>query len=173
MCCILLFVIGLCQWAVESAHSAFPGYGSMMYLERQNLRWIHQPPFGDCSLSVPISTSTSVIKSPQVITCALQHLLAKGNEFTVEVGPHEEYNLVVWADDTDNDVAILQAQGRNAPWIPLVLGHPDALEVGQDVVAIGFPGGAPLYNLCLRCQLMMSTLDVFGTRHGVIQMANL
>lgn len=66
------------------------------------------------------------------------HVLA-GTAYSIVTSDGDVYEAAVVGSDTKTDLAVLKAEGVKL--IPAVFGDSDAVQVGQDVVAIGNPAG--------------------------------
>src|SRR3989344_4167053 len=80
------------------------------------------------------------IISPDGYVMTSNHVVADMSaEYTVILDPQHKYPAKVLSRDQINDVAILKIEGKNLPHIPLA--DSDAIELGEEVVAIGNPLG--------------------------------
>ena len=104
---------------------------------------------------------TGAIIGPAGLVVTNHHVIASAHGGEVLLFLHERSERVVDEDfavylkshldkalrarilrvDTENDLALLQLPARALPYPALVLGDSDAVQVGQDVVAIGNPQG--------------------------------
>lgn len=87
--------------------------------------------------------SGSVISSDGLILTN-NHVVAdasgRGAEVTVTTNDGKQYDAEVVATDPQTDIAVIQAKGAEG-LTPITIGDPDALQVGQGVVAVGSPLG--------------------------------
>lgn len=67
------------------------------------------------------------------------HVVREAKEVTVKLNDRREYSAKVLGSDTTTDVAVLRIDAKNLPTVRL--GDPQALEVGDPVLAIGAPYG--------------------------------
>jgi len=69
-----------------------------------------------------------------LVTC--QHVIENASEIEVAIGG-QKYPATVVIEDAEHDLAILRIEARNLPVLPLA--DSDAVELGEEVRAIGFP----------------------------------
>ena len=67
------------------------------------------------------------------------HVVADADGVKVVLYNGEEYTAIIVGSDTKSDVAVLKISASNLT--PAKLGNSDQLEIGEDVIAIGNPGG--------------------------------
>lgn len=67
------------------------------------------------------------------------HVVREAKEVTVKLNDRREFSAKVLGSDTTTDVAVLRIDAKNLPTVRL--GDPQALEVGDPVLAIGAPYG--------------------------------
>ncbi|OGZ66450.1 MAG: hypothetical protein A3C50_00075 [Candidatus Staskawiczbacteria bacterium RIFCSPHIGHO2_02_FULL_43_16] len=87
-----------------------------------------------------VGGGSGFIISPDGYVMTSNHVVADMSaEYTVILDPQHKYPAKVLSRDQINDVAILKIEGKNLPHIPLA--DSDAIELGEEVVAIGNPLG--------------------------------
>src|SRR3989344_880972 len=68
------------------------------------------------------------------------HVVADATaEYTVIISPTEKYAAKVLSRNPINDIAVLKISGKRFPFVPLA--NSDAIELGEEVVAVGNPLG--------------------------------
>jgi serine protease Do len=67
------------------------------------------------------------------------HVVANADEITVTLNDRRQFKARVVGADPETDVAIIQIDGKELPWLPL--GDSDQLRVGDWAIAIGNPLG--------------------------------
>ena len=89
-----------------------------------------------------------------IITCA--HVISDGTKFTVTLDNDKEYDAKMVGSDAQTDIGVLsiQAKGLNVA----EFGDSKDIEVGEDCVAIGCPGGLDFKNSVTKG--IVSALDV-------------
>src|SRR5207244_1068295 len=85
---------------------------------------------------VPKLTATAFVVHPDgyLVTCS--HCVGDGVGFQIAIGDGTYTGKVVAADE-DNDVALVQVEGKGLSALPL--SDSDGLELGEDIRAFGFP----------------------------------
>jgi len=79
------------------------------------------------------------IVSPDGVILTNAHVVDDASKVTVKLTDHREFEARVIGSDAKSDVAVLKIDAQDLPVVRL--GHPEALEVGEWVVAIGSPFG--------------------------------
>ena len=74
-----------------------------------------------------------------------EHVIEKANTITVAMYDGTKYAATLIGYDTSNDIAVLKIDAKGLT--PVTLGNSDALEVGEEVVAIGNPLGELTFSL--------------------------
>ncbi|AGP31304.1 S1C family serine protease [Corynebacterium terpenotabidum] len=82
-----------------------------------------------------ISSDGLILTNNHVVSDA-----GSGASITVTTNDGAQYDATVVATDPQTDIAVIQAVGASG-LTPITIGDPDALQVGQSVVAIGSPLG--------------------------------
>jgi len=94
-----------------------------------------------------------------------------------------EYNITgYYSYDVENDLAVIQVDGKGRLFRPVIIGTPDLLSVGDRVYAIGGPGGDPLtltegiisrfahepinYDIYTIAGMLQSTAFIYGGNSG-------
>ena len=85
------------------------------------------------------SRGSGFIISPDGFVVTNYHVVEKASKLTVTTHSGQSMEATLKGYDADNDVALLKVEGENLPVV--VLGSSDALQVGDQVAAIGNPLG--------------------------------
>jgi S1-C subfamily serine protease/WD40 repeat protein len=93
-------------------------------------------PYSRPQTKIRTASGSGFIVSPDgyLITCA--HVVDDASEVTVAIG-ESKHTAEVKAIDRTRDLAILKIPGSNLPVLPL--GNSDAVELAEDVYALGYP----------------------------------
>lgn len=89
-----------------------------------------------------------------ILTCA--HVIADGSSFTVTLDNDEEYEATMVGYDSQTDIGVLSIEAKGLPIAEF--GDSEDIEVGEDCIAIGCPGGLTFKNSVTRG--IVSALDV-------------
>lgn len=81
---------------------------------------------------------SGVVMDREGLVLTAAHVLDDPNTAHVQVGGHSEMLASVLHRDTENDVAFLQVSPSES-LIPMVMGKSDKLEIGDQLVAYGYP----------------------------------
>ena len=84
---------------------------------------------------------SGVIVSADGVVVTNNHVIEGADEVRVALTDRREYEAEIVLRDPRTDLAVLRVEGSDAPLPFLALGDPDALEVGDLVLAIGNPFG--------------------------------
>lgn len=93
--------------------------------------------YSDAEHTSLMGTGSGVVFSDKGYIVTNAHVLA-GEYYSVITWDEEEYEAQVVGSDTKTDLAVIRV---NADLTPAVFGDSDQVYVGQDVMAIGNPGG--------------------------------
>ena len=87
-------------------------------------------------------TGTGIIATSDGYIITNSHVVMNSKSSRVKITTYdgEEYDAVVVGVDRTTDLAVLKTNDHN--FTPAVFGNTDALEIGDEVIAIGNPGGA-------------------------------
>jgi S1-C subfamily serine protease len=98
-------------------------------------------PFAVPSPQAPSSLGSGFVydKAGHIITN--YHVVSGSGEIDVSFSNHESMNARIVGTDPSTDVAVLKVNARSRALTPLPLGDSDAVQVGDEVVAIGNPFG--------------------------------
>jgi serine protease Do len=92
------------------------------------------------SMQVPIrGQGSGFIVSPDGLILTNAHVIANANDVFVKLTDRREFHARVIGSDKKTDIAVLKIDAHNLPTINI--GNPDALQVGEWVLAIGAPYG--------------------------------
>lgn len=83
----------------------------------------------------PTGTGTGFFITTDGFLVTNYHVIADAETLSVITGDDQEYPAQVVGFDSSNDVAVLKVNGQNLPCVKL--GSSDALQVGDQVVAVG------------------------------------
>lgn len=83
----------------------------------------------------PAGTGTGFFITTDGFLVTNYHVIADAETLSVITGDDQEYPAQVVGFDSSNDVAVLKVNGQNLPCVKL--GSSDALQVGDQVVAVG------------------------------------
>ena len=92
--------------------------------------------------SGPVPTygqGSGFIVSPDGLILTNAHVVRDASEVVVKLNNRKEYEAKLLGSDSRTDIAVLKIDAKNLPSAPL--GNPDALQVGEWVLAIGSPFG--------------------------------
>lgn len=136
--------VGITVYTQQNAYSYFYNYGQQS---------------GNSNGETPSGEGSGVIMSESngktyIITCA--HVISDGSSFKITLEDDTEYDgtLVGYDSQTDIGVLSIDAKGLNVA----EFGDSKDIEVGEDCVAIGCPGGLTFKNSVTRG--IVSALDV-------------
>jgi len=135
--------VGITVYTQQSAYSYFYNYGQ-------------QSSSGE---KVASGEGSGVIMSEAngktyIMTCA--HVIADGSSFTVTLDNDKEYEATMVGYDSQTDIGVLSI---NATGLQVAeFGDSDDIEVGEDCIAIGCPGGLTFKNSVTKG--IVSALDV-------------
>ncbi|MBQ9531284.1 MAG: trypsin-like peptidase domain-containing protein [Eubacterium sp.] len=135
--------VGITVYTQQSAYSYFYNYGQG----------------SNSGESVASGEGSGVIMSESngktyIITCA--HVIADGSSFTVTLDNDKEYEAKLVGYDSQTDIGVLSI---NATGLQVAeFGDSKDIEVGEDCIAIGCPGGLTFKNSVTRG--IVSALDV-------------
>ena len=135
--------VGITVYTQQSAYSYFYNYGQ-------------QSSSGD---KVASGEGSGVIMSEAngktyIMTCA--HVIAEGSSFTVTLDNDKEYEATMVGYDSQTDIGVLAI---NATGLQIAeFGDSKDIEVGEDCIAIGCPGGLTFKNSVTKG--IVSALDV-------------
>ena len=135
--------VGITVYTQQSAYSYFYNYGQSSDL-------------GD---KVASGEGSGVIMSESngktyIMTCA--HVIAEGSSFTVTLDNDKEYEASMVGYDSQTDIGVLSI---NATGLQIAeFGDSKDIEVGEDCIAIGCPGGLTFKNSVTKG--IVSALDV-------------
>ncbi|MBR3737472.1 MAG: serine protease [Eubacterium sp.] len=135
--------VGITVYTQQSAYSYFYNYGQS----------------SDSGEKVASGEGSGVIMSESngktyIMTCA--HVIAEGSSFTVTLDNDKEYDATLIGYDSQTDIGVLSI---NATGLQIAeFGDSKDIEVGEDCIAIGCPGGLTFKNSVTRG--IVSALDV-------------
>lgn len=98
---------------------------------------VEQQVFGRVYEGVSVGTGFIISEDGYIVTN--NHVVEGGKKITVSLGTGEEYEAQLVGGDELSDLAVIKIEAKELP--AMTLGDSDALEEGEDVVAIGTPGG--------------------------------
>jgi len=93
------------------------------------------------SQSASFSSGSGFVYDDQGRIVTNNHVVAAGGTYEIVFASGERRYATLIGSDVDSDLAVLQVDSLPSGVQPLALGEPDALDVGQLVVAIGNPFG--------------------------------
>ncbi len=85
------------------------------------------------------SSGSGFLIDPQGHVMTNNHVVSNADEITVTLNDRRQFKARVVGADPETDVAIIQIEGKDLPWLPL--GDSDQLRVGDWAIAIGNPLG--------------------------------
>jgi len=85
------------------------------------------------------SSGSGFLVSPDGYIVTNDHVIANASSIAVLMANGVELPATVIGRDPDSDIAVIKIEGSNFPYLPF--GDSDALQVGEQVVAIGNPLG--------------------------------
>ncbi|WP_306607708.1 Do family serine endopeptidase [Azonexus sp.] len=92
------------------------------------------------SMQVPVrGQGSGFIVSPDGLILTNAHVIANASDVFVKLTDRREFHARVIGSDKKTDIAVLKIDAHNLPTI--TIGNPDALQVGEWVLAIGAPYG--------------------------------
>ncbi len=135
--------VGITVYTQQSAYSYFYNYGQQ----------------SDSGEKTASGEGSGVIMSESngktyIITCA--HVIADGSSFTVTLDNDKEYDAKMVGYDSQTDIGVLSIEASGLQVAEF--GDSKDIEVGEDCVAIGCPGGLTFKNSVTRG--IISALDV-------------
>ncbi len=135
--------VGITVYTQQSAYSYFYNYGQS----------------SDSSEKVASGEGSGVIMSESngktyIITCA--HVIADGSSFTVTLDNDKEYEATLVGYDSQTDIGVLSIKATGLQVAEF--GDSKDIEVGEDCIAIGCPGGLTFKNSVTKG--IVSALDV-------------
>jgi len=98
-------------------------------------------PFGLPQERVQNSLGSGVIIDPDGLIVTNHHVIQEGQEITVVLSDHREFEARVLRSDERTDLAVLKVDPKGDRLPTLDMGDSDALQVGDLVLAIGNPFG--------------------------------
>ena len=135
--------VGITVYTQQSAYSYFYNYGQQ----------------SDSSEKVASGEGSGVIMSEAngktyIMTCA--HVIADGSSFTVTLDNDKEYEATMVGYDSQTDIGVLSIEATGLQIAEF--GDSEDIEVGEDCIAIGCPGGLTFKNSVTKG--IVSALDV-------------
>ncbi len=91
------------------------------------------------------SSGSGFVISPDGYVVTNCHVISGMSQVNVHIAGQDELPAQVIGVDSDLDVALLKVEGENLPCVQL--GSSDVMEVGEQVVAIGYPLGSSSASL--------------------------
>ncbi len=120
--------------------------------------------------NLPVSEGTGIIISKDGYIVTNSHVINDNLQSNVYITTknNDVFSVVVVGNDTRTDIAVLKCEA-NDDFLPAVFTSSDNLKVGQDVVAIGSPGGSVYSNSITKG--IVSALDrtLSGNANAYIQ----
>ncbi|UCF18843.1 MAG: trypsin-like peptidase domain-containing protein [Gemmatimonadota bacterium] len=96
------------------------------------------PPSEDTPFNMPLGRGSGFVVSPDGYVITNNHVVAYAEEIEVTLPDGRGFAAELIGRDPTTDIALLKINGKDLPSVKL--GNPDALEVGDFVLAIGNPG---------------------------------
>ncbi len=84
-------------------------------------------------------SGTVIDKSGYILTS--NHIVEEVQSATVTFADRRQFEGSIVARDKDKDLALLKVAGNGAPFATVILGDSNTVEVGEELVAIGYPLG--------------------------------
>lgn len=126
--------VGITVYSQSNSYSNFYGYGSSSGSDSSN----GQTKSGEGSGVLMLEDGGKTY----VMTCA--HVISGGSSFTVTLNDGSEYDAQMVAYDSQTDIGVLSI---NATGLKIAkFANSDSVAVGEQVVAIGCPGGIEFMN---------------------------
>ena len=126
--------VGITVYSQSNSYSNFYGYGSSSGSDSSN----GQTKSGEGSGVLMLEDGGKTY----VMTCA--HVISGGSSFTVTLNDGSEYDASMVAYDSQTDIGVLSI---NATGLKIAkFANSDSVAVGEQVVAIGCPGGIEFMN---------------------------
>lgn len=97
--------------------------------------------FSDITFSVPVSSGSGIIMSEEGFIVTNAHVINQGKYIKVILSDKSSYTADVVGYDSKTDIAVIKINPGEKKIAPAVFGNSDEVIHGEQVMAIGNPGG--------------------------------
>lgn len=97
--------------------------------------------FSDINYSTPVSSGSGIIMSEDGYIATNAHVITSGKYITVSLNDNKTYRAETIGYDSKTDIAVIKIDPDGAVLTPALFGNSDEVVQGEQVMAIGNPGG--------------------------------